>query len=232
MEALGYIRVSTEEQAKEGVSLAAQEARLRAYCTAAGLTLVDIMRDEGVSASKPLDKRPAGLALMRALARKQARHVVVVTLDRMFRSTVDCLSTVQVWDRAGIGLHLVDHGGQSIATATAVGRMFLTMLAGFAEMERKLNGERTAAALRHKKGKRQAYSPTPYGFDRQGDGLVANVSEQTIVQQVQQWHQQGHSLRDIAARLMAAGVPTKRGGQWYACTVRYLLRNELYGEVA
>jgi len=76
------------------VSLAAQEARLRAYCTAAGLTLVEIMRDEGVSASKPLDKRPAGMALMRALARKQARHVVVVTLDRMFRSTVDCLSKV------------------------------------------------------------------------------------------------------------------------------------------
>ena len=176
MEALGYVRVSTEEQAREGVSLAAQEARLRAYCTAAGLTLVDIMRDEGVSASKPLEKRPAGLALLRALARKQARHVVVVTLDRMFRSTVDCLSTVQIWDRAGIGLHLVDHGGQSIATATAVGRMFLTMLAGFAEMERRLNGERTAAALRHKKGKRQAYSPTPYGFDREGDGLVENAT--------------------------------------------------------
>jgi len=232
MEALGYIRVSTEEQAKEGVSLAAQEARLRAYCTAAGLTLVEIMRDEGVSASKPLDKRPAGMALMRALARKQARHVVVVTLDRMFRSTVDCLSKVETWDRAGIGLHLVDHGGQSIATATAVGRMFLTMLAGFAEMERKLNGERTAAALRHKKGQRQAYSPTPYGFDREGDGLVVNATEQTIIEQVQQWHRQGSSLHQIAARLTAAGVPTKRGGQWHACTVRYLLRNELYGEVA
>jgi DNA invertase Pin-like site-specific DNA recombinase len=232
MEAIGYCRVSTEEQAREGVSLEAQEARLRAYCTAAGLTLVDILGDEGVSASKPLEKRPAGLALLRALARKQARHVVVVTLDRMFRSTLDCLSTVQVWDKAGIGLHLVDHGGQSIATATAVGRMFLTMLAGFAEMERRLNGERTAAALRHKKGRRQVYSPTPYGFDRQGDGLVANASEQTVVAQVRQWHRQGTSLREIAARLTAANVPTKRGGRWHACTVRYLLRNGLYGEVA
>jgi site-specific DNA recombinase len=232
MEAIGYCRVSTDEQAREGVSLAAQEARIRAYCTAAGLTLVEMLRDEGVSASKPLDKRPAGLALLRALARKQARHVVVVTLDRMFRSTIDCLSKVEIWDRAGIGLHLVDHGGQSIATSTAVGRMFLTMLAGFAEMERRLNGERTAAALRHKKGKRQAYSPTPYGFDREGDGLVVNATEQTIVQQVQQWHRQGSSLHQIAARLTAAGVPTKRGGKWYACTVSYLLRNELYGEVA
>jgi len=118
------------------------------------------------------------------------------------------------------------------AALTAVGRMFLTMLAGFAEMERRLNGERTAAALRHKKGTRQAYSPTPYGFDRQGNGLVANAAEQAVVAEVRQWHQQGASLRDIAARLTAARVPTKQGGKWHACTVRYLLRNELYGEVA
>jgi site-specific DNA recombinase len=110
--------------------------------------------------------------------------------------------------------------------------MFLTMLAGFAEMERRLNGERTAAALRHKKGKRQVYSPTPFGFDREGDGLVKNTREQTIILAVQQWHREGISLHEIAARLTAAGVPTKRGGRWYAGTVRYLLRNALYGEVA
>ena len=72
--------------------------------------------------------------------------MVVVTLDRACRSTLDGLSTVQAWDRAGISLHVVDHGGQSIATATAVGRMFLTMLAGFAEMEKRLIGERRGAA--------------------------------------------------------------------------------------
>jgi DNA invertase Pin-like site-specific DNA recombinase len=232
MEAIAYCRVSTEEQARDGVSLAAQEARIQAYCVLAGLTLVDIIRDEGVSASKVLEKRPGGWALTRALARKQAKHVVVVTLDRAFRSTVDCLSTVQAWDKAGISLHLVDHGGQSIATSTAVGRMFLTMLAGFAEMERRLNGERTAAALRHKKGQREVYSPTPYGFDRQGEQLTPNAPELAVIQQVRRWHQQGRSLRDIAGALTAARIPTKRGGKWHACTVRYLLRNTLYGEVA
>ena len=214
------------------MSLPAQEARIRAYCALTGLTLVDIIRDEGVSASKVLEKRPGGWALTRVLARKQARHVVVVTLDRAFRSTVDCLSTVQAWDKAGISLHLVDHGGQSIATSTAVGRMFLTMLAGFAEMEPRLNGERTAAALRHKKGKREVYSPTPYGFDRQDEQLTPNAPELAVIEQVQRWHQQGRSLRDIAGTLTAARIPTKRGGKWHACTVRYLLRNALYGEVA
>jgi DNA invertase Pin-like site-specific DNA recombinase len=106
MKAVSYCRVSTEEQAHEGVSLAAQEARVRAYCAASGLSLVESIRDERVSAAKPLATRPGGAALLRALARRRAKHVVVVTLDRAFRSTLDCLATVQAWDRAGVSLHL------------------------------------------------------------------------------------------------------------------------------
>src|SRR5919108_4371992 len=124
MESIGYCRVSTEEQAKEGVSLDAQEARIRAYCASAGLTLTEIVRDEGISASKSLSSRPGGAALLLAVARRQVRHVVVVTLERAFRNTIDCLTTVQAWDKANIALHLVDHGGQSITTTSAVGRMF------------------------------------------------------------------------------------------------------------
>jgi site-specific DNA recombinase len=233
MDAVGYIRVSTAEQARGEISLEAQDARIRAYCAAAGLTLRDIYRDEGVSTERPLARREGGAALVRALARREASHVILVRLDRAFRSTIDCLSTVQVWDQTGISLHLVDHGGQSINTASAVGRMFLTMLAGFAEMEKRLIGERTAAALRQKKARHQPYSPTPYGFDRVGDALTPNPTEQAIVHQVQGWRQQGRSLCWIAARLTRRGVPTKRGGRWHACTVRYVLNNGLYGrEVA
>jgi DNA invertase Pin-like site-specific DNA recombinase len=230
MEAISYCRVSTEEQVKEGVSLAAQEARVRAYCAMAGLSLIDNIRDEGVSAARPLATRLGGAVLLRALARHQAQHVVVVTLDRAFRSTIDCLSTVQAWDRAGVSLHLVDHGGQSIATATAVGRMFLTMLACFAEMEKRLIGERTANAMRHKKTCHQAYARTPYGFDREGEVLRPNPVEQAVIRQVQDWQRAGQSLHWIARELARQQVPTKRGGQWYAGTVRYLLCNALYAE--
>jgi DNA invertase Pin-like site-specific DNA recombinase len=230
MDAVSYCRVSTDEQVKEGISLAAQEARVRAYCAVAGLSLVASLRDEGVSAAKPLATRPGGAALLRALARHQAQHVVVVTLDRAFRSTIDCLSTVQAWDRAGVSLHLVDHGGQSIATATAVGRMFLTLLAGFAEMEKRLIGERTAAAMRHKKARHQAYARTPYGFEREGEVLRPNPAEQAVMVQVRRWHRAGWSLHGIARELTRQQVPTKRGGQWYAGTVRYLLRNALYAQ--
>jgi DNA invertase Pin-like site-specific DNA recombinase len=232
MQSIGYCRVSTEEQAREGVSLGAQEARLRSYCTAAGLTPVEVIRDEGVSASKPLSSRPGGAALLRAVARRQASHVVVVTLDRAFRNTIDCLTTVQAWDKANVALHLVDHGGQAINTKTAVGRMFLTMLAGFAEMERRLTSERITAALRHKKAQRQAYGPTPYGFDRQGDRLLPNPTEQAVIRQMYRWRRAGRSLGWIADTLTQRRIPAKRRGQWNAYGVRHILKNWLYGEVA
>jgi DNA invertase Pin-like site-specific DNA recombinase len=107
------------------------------------------------------------------------------------------------------------------------------MLAGFAAMETELMSGRTAVALRQKKARHQPYSPTTYGFDRVGDALTPNPTELAIVHQVQGWRQQGRSLRWIAAWLTRRGVPTKRGGRWHACTVRYVLRNGLYGrEVA
>jgi site-specific DNA recombinase len=147
MEAISDGRLSTEEQVQEGVSLAAQEARMRAYGAVAGLSLIEIIRDERVFSVKPPGIRPGGTLLLCALAWHQAQHVVVVTLDRACHSTIDGLSTVHAWDRAGVGLNVVDHGGQSMATA--VGQMFLSMLEGFAEMEKRLIGERTAAAMQH-----------------------------------------------------------------------------------
>jgi DNA invertase Pin-like site-specific DNA recombinase len=232
MQSIGYIRVSTEEQVKEGVSLDAQDARLRSYCAAAGLSLVEVIRDEGVSASKPLSSRPGGAALLRAVARRQVRHVVVVTLDRAFRNTIDCLTTVHAWDLANVALHLVDHGGQSINTKTAVGRMFLTMLAGFAEMERRLTAERITAALRHKKGQGQVYGPIPYGFERAGHRLVPNGAEQKVIQQMRRWREAGRTLAWIADTLTHRGIPAKRRGRWNAYGVRYILRNPLHEEVA
>jgi DNA invertase Pin-like site-specific DNA recombinase len=232
MESIGYCRVSTDEQAREGVSLDAQEARLRSYCAAGGLTLVEVIRDEGVSASKPLSSRAGGSALLRVVARREVRHVVVVSLDRAFRNTIDCLTTIQAWDLANVALHLVDHGGQSINTKTSVGRMFLTMLAGFAEMERRLTGERIATALGHKKAHGQIYGPVPFGYDRDGDRLIPNPAEQKIIRQMQRWRQAGRSLGWIADTLTARGIPAKRRGRWNAYGVRYILRNPLHGEVS
>jgi hypothetical protein len=79
------------------------------------------------------------------------------------------------------------------------------------------------------KATRQAYSPTPYGFERNGDDLCAADDEMGRVQQIRQWHSAGWSLRKISAELNRLGVATKNGGvRWYASTVRRIVTNRLY----
>ena len=223
-----YIRVSTDEQARHGVSLDAQEERLRAYCTMRGLDVVEVIRDEGVSAFKHLDTRPGGARLLHLVAKGEATHVVALKLDRLFRRAVDALALTADWDKANVALHLVDLGGTAMDTSSATGRMMLTMLSGFAQFERDLISERTATALAYKRRKREVYGSTPFGFVREGDSLRDHTDELATVATVRRWHADGFSLRKIADRLTADGVPTKRGGRWHASTVRYLLTNELY----
>jgi DNA invertase Pin-like site-specific DNA recombinase len=228
MGAVLYIRVSTDEQARHGVSLDAQEERLRAYCTMRGLQVVGMIRDEGVSAFKHLDTRRGGAELLQVIARGKASHVVALKLDRLFRNAADALALTEEWNRAGVALHLVDMGGAAMDTASPTGRMMLTMLAGFAEFERALISERTTQALTYKRDQRQAYAPTPYGYRRRGDTLHEHRAELATVARIREAAAAGESLAGIARALNADAVPTKRGGKWHASTVRYLLRNDLY----
>jgi len=223
-----YVRVSTDEQVRNGVSLDAQEERLRAYCTMRSLDVALVIRDEGVSAFKHLDKRSGGAELLQAIAQGEARHVVALKLDRLFRNAADALALTETWNRADVALHLVDMGGAALDTTSPAGRMMLTMLAGFAEFERALIIERTTQALAHKKRHHQAYAATPYGYKRVGDRLVADEGELALVATIKEWSADGLSLRKIAERLTAAHVPTKLGGRWQAQTVSNLLTNDLY----
>ncbi len=231
MSAVAYVRVSTDEQVKIGCSLAAQEERLRAYCAMAGLPLAELIREEAISGGMPLSQRPGGMELLRRIKEHGAGHVVALKLDRLFRDAEDALRQTRLWDRAGVALHLVDMGGTALNTASAMGRMFLTMTAAFAELERNLIGERTALALAHKKRNRSAYGPTPFGFNRVGDLLKENKKEQGIIRQVQAWRDAEWSLRRIAGELNSLGVRGKLGGKWHASTVQYLLANDLYEPV-
>lgn len=223
--AVAYVRVSSEEQSREGVSLDAQQARIQAYAAMRGLELVAIYREEGVSAKIPLKRRPQGMKLVEALARKRAQHIIAVKLDRLFRNAADALAQTEEWDRAGRALHILDMGGSAIDTTSAMGRMFFTMAAAFAEMERNLTSERTRAALGHKKARQEVYSHiTPLGFDQQGGKLVENPTEMAIVRRVRQMRQAGSSLQAIADTFRQEGIPTKRGGQWHSVTVQSILR--------
>jgi len=99
MSAIGYARVSTEDQAKEGVSLDNQKSKIKAYCQLKDLELREIVEDAGLSAKNL--RRPGVQKVLRLARRKEIDAVVVYKLDRIFRSTVDALETTKAFDKWG-----------------------------------------------------------------------------------------------------------------------------------
>ena len=222
MRALGYCRVSTDEQAREGVSLDAQRSRIRAYCQAKELELVDMLTDDGIS-GKTLE-RPALQALVARCERGEVRNVVVVKLDRLTRRTRDLLALV---DDLFLARHIELHSvSESLDTSTPHGRFVLTLFGGLAQMERELIGERTRTALAYKRQQGQPTSHAPLGFCSNGsrEQMVAVARELAVVQTIIERWRRGGSYLGIAAQLNAEGIPTKQGRRWYASTVRAIVQ--------
>jgi DNA invertase Pin-like site-specific DNA recombinase len=217
--AIAYIRVST---GKQDLSLDAQEERIRGYCQAQGLDLVEVIRERAVTGKLKLNKRPEGKRIAELTAAGVC-HIVALKLDRLFRNAVDALGHVEDWEQAGISLHLVDMGGQPINTGSSMGKMLLTMLAGFAEFERNMIAERTTAALNYKKAHGEAYNHAPYGQSVQDGKLIPDAAEQAVIARMQALRADGTSYNEIAQTLNAERVPTKRNGTWGSQTVKNIL---------
>jgi DNA invertase Pin-like site-specific DNA recombinase len=211
MKVIGYVRVSTEEQASQGVSLQAQEEKIRQYAALYDLDLVDVIHDAGASA-KSL-KRPGLQQALSLLDGGQAEGLVIAKLDRLTRSVKD-------WNTLIDGYFSKRHALLSVAdqidTRTAAGRLVLNVLVSVAQWEREAIGERTSAALQYKKSQGEKLGAPSLG-DAEGE-------TETLVY-VRDLRAQGLTLTAITARLNAEGIKTKRGGKWYAGTVKYLLDN-------
>ena len=210
--AVAYIRASTNEQ---HITLEAQEASIRQYADSHGINIVSVVVDAGVSAGIPLNNRSGGKRILDLVKSKSIDLVIATKLDRIFRSAVDALSTTDFWAKKNVGAVFLDCGGQSVDTSSPLGKMFLTMMAGMAECERSLIGERTRAALAHKKsqGKRASKNP-PFGFRFEDGLMVEDKGEQMIIAKVRKLKSLGWSCGKIAAALNEKGTPA-RGIKWY-----------------
>lgn len=218
--AVGYIRVSTEGQATEGVSLAAQRERIEAWARAHDYKLVGVFEDAGVS-GKRADNRP-GLQAALARACKSKAALVVYSLSRLARSTRDAISIGERLDKAGADLVSLT---ESVDTSSAAGRMFFVMLSAFAQFERDLTSERTKTALAHlKRQGRRVSRYAPFGFRVVGRELRPDASETATVETMKRLRADGMSLRAIADELNRRGVPGGEGGRWYAPRILRVLR--------
>lgn len=202
---VAYCRVSTEEQAISGLGLAAQEKAIKAECKRRGLPLVAVHTDAGLSGKTLV--RPALRAALAALDSGSGSVLMVAKLDRLTRSVHDATGLMLAADKGGWGLVALD---APVDTTTPQGAAMAQVLAVFAELERRLIGERTKAALAVKRSQGVRLGRPPMLAPE----IVARIVEE---------REAGGSWSAIARKLNEDEVPTAQGGRcWYPATVRYV----------
>ena len=205
--AIGYIRVSTEGQVQDGVSLDAQRAKIEAWCVLNDYALLEVHVDAGISGKSALNRPGLQAALTDC---RKGSALVVYSLSRLARSTKD---TIEISERlAKTGADLVSLS-EKVDTTSAAGKMVFRMMAVLAEFERDQISERTATAMQFKKAKGELVGAVPYGFELAADGvnLVENAGEQVVIQQARELKGSGLSLRKIAAELARRGFNARNG---------------------
>lgn len=207
MNVVGYVRVSTAEQAESGAGLSAQRSAIEAEAERRGLELVAICEDAGAS-GKDL-KRP-GLQEALALVESGAAEVLCVSkLDRLSRSVHDFSGLLQRAQRKGWSLSVLD---LQLDTSTPSGALVANVMASVSEWERRVIGARTRDALQVKKAQGVVLG-RPRG--RETSSLA--------IERIRQLRDDGLTLRQIASVLTSEQIPTARGGAWHAATVASLL---------
>jgi len=224
MKVIGYVRVSTEEQALSGVSLDAQEQRIRAYCHAKDWTLTEVVRDEGLSAKNL--KRPGLQCILERISKRNGKRsldsIVVVKLDRLTRSVGDLAYLNKLFETNKVSFISIQ---ESVDTSTASGKLFHNIIACLSEWERGIISERTRDALHHKRSKGQRAGEVPFGYQLSEDGKALRPiqQEQEVLDTIRSLRNSSLSYWKIADHLNGQGIITKKGGKWYPESVRSVL---------
>jgi DNA invertase Pin-like site-specific DNA recombinase len=221
---IGYTRVSTEEQATEGLSLDDQVDKIRRYCDLYNLELAEVVSDPGHS-GKSLD-RPGIRRVLDELRRRKSPigGLVLAKLDRLTRSVGDWSDLVKEFFRDE--KKRLCSVNEQVDTKTANGRMFINLIILVAEWEREVIGERTRDALLAKIKNGERVGKVRFGHDLAEDGksLVENTREQRAIALMKEWRGAGRTYRDIVRLLEELGIETKEGGKlWLPATVRRIL---------
>jgi site-specific DNA recombinase len=219
MKAISYIRVSTEGQAVEGVSLANQAARIRGYATYRGFNLVAEIKDAGISGG--INKgRPGFVELLDRVEQGDIDVIILYSLERLSRDMLTLLALERLMDEHDCEIHTVE--GQ-VDTSTPDGFMNFAMKAFLGEMERRQVKFRTRKALEFKRQSGKVFNHSPYGYRREGAELVPDLTEQAVIRSVNELYQAGARLVDIVTRLNEQGTRTKHGKVWTPQQVKNLI---------
>ena len=200
MRVIGYLRVSTEEQGMSGAGLEAQQEAIRKEADRRGWEIIRFAEDVG--SGKDL-KRPGIQLALDELARGDAGGLVVAKLDRLSRSLLDFAGLMEVAQRQNWALVALD---VNVDTSTPAGEAMASVVATFAQFERRLIGQRTREALAIKKAQGVRLGRRPE-VSEEAEKMIAALRAE------------GATFREIVDSLTQQGVPTARGGHWSTSTV-------------
>jgi site-specific DNA recombinase len=220
-----YIRVSTDEQAKEGYSVETQISRLKSYGEFNNWDNMQVFVDEGYSAKDM--NRPDMQRLINLIKQGKVARVATTAIDRLSRSLLDWLLFISLCD---------DNNTAYICTAfnfdssTPIGRMILQVLASFAEFERAMISERVKSVMNEKVRKEGIFlGRLPFGYDSgPGRQITINPEEAKWFMVMVDMFIEGRGLRAIAKYLNERGIKTRFGEDWSATSIKRTLTNPIY----
>lgn len=225
--AIGYVRVSTELQATEGVSLDAQREKVCAFCKLHEIELIAVSCDEGISASSL--KRPGLAAALRALESGAAQSLIVVKLDRLTRSVKDLGFLCEHYFCEGRPWSLLSVS-DSIDTRSASGKLILNVLTSVAQWEREAISDRTKEAMQHLRNQGVQMGAAPFGYtysqgvDEQGRRrLVEETEAQALIRRIVALHKTGMTPTAIGKQFRTEGLTGPRSGSWSTTAVQRVL---------
>ncbi len=218
-----YTRVSTEDQAREGFSIDAQEERLKAYCEAQGWEIFKHYSDRGHSGRNT--NRPGYQQMMEDM--DKWNMLLVLKMDRIHRNSKNFMMMMEELEIQGKKFSSMQ---ESLDTSSAVGRFVVDIIQRIAQLESEQIGERTYMGMAEKAESGDGilgFSP-PFGYDYE-EGELSIIEEQAAaVEEVYTMYLDGYSMSDIAHHLNHMGVTTKRGNSWSTWSISYILHNPIY----
>lgn len=218
--AIGYVRVSTTDQADNGVSLDAQTEKISGWCHANDYELADVHVDRGLSGGR-CDNRPALQDALRTVSRGDS--LVVYSLSRLARSTRDTLMIAEALERKGADLVSLS---ERIDTTSSTGKMVFRLLAVLSEFERDVISERTSMAMAHMRSSgRYTGGFEPYGYRCVDGALLVIPEEMAVIRLIHQLRAEGKSLRSISKHLSGLGISSRAGRALHHALIARILKS-------
>ena len=220
-----YIRVSTEDQAREGFSLGEQKEKLEALCKYKGYEVYKVYKDAGISA-KDITHRPQFQQMLEDMKAGKINYIVAYKLDRVTRSVKDLETLISTLEQYHCYL-ICDR--DDVNTSTANGRFFVRMLTVLSQLEIEIVSERTKFGLGGAIKAGHIPGPCPFGYYRDSDKTIkVDISTKDIVIRIYQLYLEGKSYQQIANILNDENVPSPVKSKWGDSTIEKIINNRIY----